>query len=215
MNLFDGISENELNKLFACLSPLRKSYYRGETVFNAYEKINYVGYIESGSIQLSKDDYEGNKVTVVKLSAGDTFGEAFIFADIEQSGLSIVALEDSRIIFLDYVRLFSSCSNMCVFHKKLTENIVKIMSSRILFLQTRIELLAKKTLRERVLYLLNEQKNLQNKEIFEIPFSREQMAEYIGADRSALSRELSKMKTEGLIDYHKNAFKILLGGKYE
>lgn len=209
MNIFDGISEKELKDLFNCISPLKRSYLAGELIYDTQDKINYVGYIEEGSIQLLKDDYEGNKLIVANLNSGETFGEAFIFSDMEQSRLCVLAKENTRVIFLDYRKLFMYCSHACTFHKKLVENIVKIMSGRILLLQTRLELLSKKTLRERILYLLKEEKENHNKQIFEIPYSREQMAEYIGADRSALSRELSKMKADGLIDYHKNSFKIL------
>ncbi len=208
MSIFEGIEESQKDALFSCLQSVKKSYLKGEIIIDSGEKITSVGYVLDGNIQISKDDFSGNKVIIGRASKGETFAEAFVCAGIEKSKISIEALEDSQILFLDFKRILNVCSNSCPFHKKLIENIIKVIAQKNLFLQERIELLSKKTLRERIFYLLNKEKAKCGESIFEIPYSREQMAEFLGADRSALSRELSAMQKAGLIDFHKNSFKV-------
>lgn len=210
LNIFNRISDIEIKQLTECLQAVQKTYKKGEIIVDICDTITSVGYVLDGSVQLMKDDYEGNKIILGNIFKGDTFAEAMVCAGIEESLVRVEALEDTKILFLDYNRIISSCHKNCQFHKKLLDNIIKTISHKNVILQEKIELLSKKTLKERILYMLYKEKNKnKNKnEIFEIPYSREEMAEFIGADRSALSRELSKLKDEKVIDYHKNMFKF-------
>lgn len=208
MNIFDGIEEKDFEALTACMQAVKKSYKKGEIIFNTGDKITSVCYVSEGKVQLVKDDYDGNKIIITNVVKGDSFAEAFVFAGKEKSFVCAIALEDTQILFLNFKKILSIYSNTCQFHKRLLENILKIIASKNILLQERIELLSKKTLKERILYMLFKEKIKHNTNIFEITYSREQMAEYIGADRSALSRELSKMKQEKILDYHKNSFKL-------
>lgn len=209
MNVFDGIDENELKLLTKCLQAVKKTYKKDEIIFDIGDEIKSAAYILEGSVQLAKDDYAGNKIIINHLSKGDTFAEAMVFAGAEESAVCAKAIEESCILFLNFEKILSICSNSCRFHKKLISNIIKIISLKNLDLRERIELLSKKNLRERILCMLHKAKLNSKSNIFKIPYSREQMAEFIGADRSALSRELSRMKREGLIDYHKNTFRLI------
>ncbi len=206
MHIFSGIDSTDLNNLLNCLQAVKKTYEKNEIIFDVKDKITSVCLILEGKVQLSQDDYEGNKIIISNLSKDETFGEAFVCAGIKESSICATAIEHTEILFLNLERIMSICSNSCPFHRRLLENIIKIIAAKNIFLQERIEALSKKTLRERVLNFLH--KNKPGAEIFEIPFSREQLAQYLGADRSALSRELSKMKKEKIIDYHKNSFKL-------
>lgn len=209
MNIFTGIEETDLNALTNCLQAVKKTYMKDEIIFDTGDKITAVAYVLDGLVQLSKDDYDGNKVIIGNISATETFGESMVCAGIKKSLVSAKALENTQILFLDFSRILSICSNNCKFHKQLIENMIKIISFTNINLQDRIELLSKKSLRERILYMLFKEKQKSDKIVFEIPYSREQMAEFICADRSALSRELSNMKAENIIDYQKNIFKII------
>ncbi|MDD3593481.1 MAG: Crp/Fnr family transcriptional regulator [Candidatus Gastranaerophilales bacterium] len=208
MNIFDGIDEKDFEALTCCIQAVKKAYKKDEIIFNAGDKITSVCYVAEGKVQLVKDGYDGNKIIITNTVKGETFAEAFIFAEKEKSSICAIAMEDTQILFLNCKKILSICSNSCRFHKTLLENIVKIIATRNILLQERIELLSKKTLRDRILYMLFKEKTKHKTNIFEITYSREQMAEYIGADRSALSRELSKMKQEKILDYHKNSFKL-------
>lgn len=210
MNIFDGIDEGKKEILKSCLRTVKKTYAKNEIIFSYGDRITSICYIIKGAVQLSKDDYyKGNKIIVAKIQGGESFAEAFVCAEIEHSKIEAKALEETEILFLDFKKVLSVCSNACPFHKKLIENLIKVVAKKNLFLRERVELLGKKTLREKIMHFLNKEKEKQHAEIFDIPYSRDEFAEYIGADRSALSRELSKMKKQNLIDYHKNSFKII------
>ncbi len=208
MDIFYGINEQDRNALLGCLQAVKKTYLKGEVIFDVGDDLTSVGYILEGEVQLSKDDYDGNKVIVSNVGPNETFGEAFVCAGVDKSEVSATALVETQILLLNFHRILSVCVNTCPFHKKLIENIIKTIATKNIMLQKRIELLSKKTLRERILHFLRTEKKKTKKEIFEIPYSREQMALYISADRSALSRELSNMKNENIIDYDKNTFRL-------
>ncbi len=208
MKIFDGIDEKNLDAMLNCLQAVKKTYFKGENIFDVGDKITSVVYVKSGSVQLIKDDYEGNRLIVSTIGPGEIFAEAFVCSGIEKSRVCAKTLEDTQVLFLNFKRIISVCPSACSFHKNLIENLIKIIALKNVELQGRLELLSKKTLRERILYFLYKEKAKNESAVFEIPFSREQMAEYIGADRSALSRELSKMQEKKIISYHKNSFRI-------
>ncbi len=207
MNLFENIEKEDFNKLMTCLKAVKKSYQKDEVIFDEHSKITSLCYILSGNVQLSKTDYLGNILIIGNLTIKETFGETIICAKEDTARISVKTLSDSEILFIDIKRILSICTNSCPFHRQLIENVIKILAEKNVKLHNKIELLATKNLRERILKVLYANKT--NDGVFEIPYSREEMANLIGADRSALSRELSKMKNEKLIDYHKNSFKII------
>ena len=208
MNIFDTINENDKQSLLNCLRAVKKTYLKDEIIFDNTKEIFSVGYIIKGHVRILKDDYEGNKIIITDIHEGETFGEAIVLGNFKMFQQEAVAVCDTEILFMDIKRVLTTCQNSCQFHRKLIENIIKTVVQKNNFLQERLELLAKKTLRERILYFLYNEKSKQNETIFKIQYSREQMAEFLRADRSALSRELSKMKKENILDYHKNLFKI-------
>lgn len=209
MNIFSGIKDEDKKALFACLQAVKKTYKKGEIIFDIDDEITSVAYIKSGVVELSKDDYSGSKLIISNLGKGETFAEAIVCSGAGKSSVCATAKEDTEILALNLTKILSVCTNACQFHQRLIANIIKIIALKNLMLGSRIELLSKKTLEERILQLLHEQKSNAKSEFIKIPYSREQMAAYIAADRSALSRQLSKMKQKGIIDYHKNTFRLL------
>ena len=115
-----------------------------------------------------------------------------------------------KFFFLNFNNILNICPQNCIFHKKILENLIKIIAQKNLFLQDRLEMFSHKTLKERILYLLTKYRPAKDSGVFEIPYTREQMAQYLGVNRSALSRELSKLKSERLLDFHKNSFKLFV-----
>ena len=209
MNIFENISKQEKNELQKCLQAVLKSYKKDEIIFNADEKVSCIYYVQEGAVELIKDDLNGNEIIIGRIFENETFAESFVCTQTP-SMVCAKALTDTKILMLNFNRILNICSNSCPFHKKLLKNLLKIIAFKNIHLQTRLELLSKKTLRERILCLLSQYKKSTDSEIFEIPYSREKMAQFLGANRSALSRELSKLKNENLIDYHFNSFKINL-----
>jgi CRP-like cAMP-binding protein len=161
----------------------------------------------SGSARVIKEDENGNVMILTELAASELFGEAFACAGIEQSPVTVLAAEDSEILCIDYKKITSSCSSACGFHSKLIENMLKIIAEKNLLLNQKIEILSKRTTREKLLAFFDAQRGAAKK--FSIPYNREELAHYLCVDRSAMSGELCKMRDEGLLKFHKNKFEIL------
>ena len=137
------------------------------------------------------------------------FGETFACGEDTMSVVTFVVSEDAKILFLPVDRVMRSCTMACVFHHRLIENMVRIVANKNRDLIRKVEVVSKRTIREKLLAYLSIQAQTQESRYFEIPFGRVELAEYLCVDRSALTRELAKMRDEGLIDYDKNCFRIL------
>ena len=156
-----------------------------------------------------KEDVWGNKTMIIRMHSQDLFGETFACGSDTISSVTFIASENTEILFLPFQRVMNTCSSACVFHQRLLENMVRLIADRNRDLLRKIEIISKKTLREKILAYLSLQAQINKNRYFEIPLGRVELADYLCADRSALTRELSKMKSEGLIDYDKNMFRIL------
>ena len=207
--LFDGIKEEELGPMLGCLGGHIKTFKKGEYIFLEQEVVNHIGLIISGSIDMVKEDVWGNKTIMVRIKERDLFGESFACGLNQSSIVTFCASSDSKIMFLPFQRVMHSCSRSCGFHHRLIENMVFVIAAKNKQLMEKIEVVSKKTLREKILAYLSQQAQVQDTEYFELPLGRVEMAEYLCADRSALTRELNLMQDEGLIDYHRNTFRLL------
>lgn len=146
---------------------------------------------------------------LVRMRKDELFGETFACGENNLSVVTFVVSQDAKILFIPFDRVMHSCTMSCVFHHRLIENMVHIIASKNRDLMRKVEIISKKTLREKILAYLSIQAQLQKSRYFEIPLGRVELAEYLCADRSAVTRELAKMKEHGLIDYDKNCFRIL------
>ncbi|MEG2539659.1 MAG: helix-turn-helix domain-containing protein, partial [Clostridium sp.] len=129
---------------------------------------------------------------------------------IEESPVSVIAESDATIMMIDYHRALFSCSNSCSFHNNIIENMVYIIANKNLQLTRKIEHISKRTIRDKIISYLSTQKSITKSNSFTIPFNRQELADYLGVDRSALSKELSKMAGEGIINYCKNHFEVII-----
>ena len=123
--------------------------------------------------------------------------------------VTFAAAENCCVLFLSFSRVMHTCTHACQFHQTLIENMVRLIARKNRELMRKVEVVSKKTLREKILAYLSIQSQAQGSRTFELPLGRVEWAEYLNADRSALTRELAKMQAEGLIDYHRNTFEIL------
>ena len=137
------------------------------------------------------------------------FGETFACSEDTKSVVTFTAAEDTQVLFVPFYKIMHTCSMACEFHQRLVENMVRIIAAKNRELLRKVEIISKKTLREKILTYLSAQAQIQGTRYFEIPLGRLELAEYLCADRSALTRELASMKADGLIDYDKNLFRIL------
>ena len=122
--------------------------------------------------------------------------------------MSIVACEPTEILFLQYSSMVAKCDKNCVFHTRLIENMLELMSKKIIMLNSKLNYALLKTIREKIISYLIEVYGKKKTKTFEIDYNREELANYFSVDRSSLSRELSQMRDEGLIDFQKNNFTL-------
>ena len=207
--LFDGISQSDRATMLGCIGYHVAAFQKGEIVAFEDENIKHIGIVLSGAVDMIKEDLWGNRTMLVRMREDELFGETFACGEDNISVVTFLVSEDAEILFLPFNRVMHSCTMACVFHHRLIENMVHIIANKNRDLMRKVEVISKKTLREKILAYLSIHAQMQNSRYFEIPLGRVEWAEYLCADRSALTRELAKMKADGLIDYDKNCFKIL------
>jgi len=206
--LFDNIPPKDIASMLICLDTKTVNFKKGRTIMMAGDRFEAVGIVLRGQVQIAKEDIAGNRTILATIIPTDVFGEAICCAGLEASPVSVVAAEDSSILFLNFARILRVCSKTCEFHARLIENMLKVIARKNIFLQNRMDIMSNKSVREKVQTYLESFIPMQGTEIT-IPLNRQQMAEYLCVERSALSHELMRMKKDGLIDYRKNNFKLL------
>lgn len=207
--LFEGIKPEDLQAMLTCLSYRIGAYCKGETIALEEEDIKYIGIILKGAVDMIKEDLWGNKTMLVRMRKDELFGETFACGEDSLSVVTFAVAEDASVLFLPFDRVMHTCTMTCVFHHRLIENMVHIIANKNRDLMRKVEVISKKNLREKILAYLSIQAQLHQSRYFEIPLGRVELADYLCADRSALTRELANMKAAGLIDYDKNMFRIL------
>ena len=205
--LFHGIAYSDFERMLSCLSARTACYKKDEIILLSGDTVSFVGLILSGGIKIIKEDINGSITILAELSVPEMFGEVFACADISHSPVTVQATEDTEILFIDYKKIITSCSAVCPFHARLIENMLKLIAKKNLMLNKKIEILSKRTTREKLMCFFDLQRGTAKK--FSISFNREELAHYLCVDRSAMSNELCKMRDEGLIKFQKNKFEIL------
>ena len=205
--LFNGIAVSDFEKMITCLSAKAKSYEKDEVILLSGDAVTFVGIILSGSVKIIKEDMDGRITILTELGVSELFAEVFACAGIDRSPVTVQAAENSEIFFIDYKKIITACASSCLFHTKLIENMLGLIAAKNLMLNSKIEILSKRTTREKLLTFFDMQRGVATK--FIIPYNREELANYLCVDRSAMSIELGKMKKEGLINYNKNQFELL------
>ena len=207
--LFRGIRAEELDAMLGCIGYHIGTFRKGDIVGFEEENIRHIGIIISGTVNMVKEDLWGNKTMLVRMGRNELFGETFACGSDNLSVVTFLVSEDARILFMPFDRVMHSCTMVCRFHHQLIENMVHIIASKNRDLMRKVEVVSKRSIREKLLSYLSIQAQTQNSRYFEIPLGRVELAEYLCVDRSALTRELAKMRDEGLIDYDRNCFRIL------
>jgi len=205
--LFQKIAYSDFEQMFGCLSAKTARYKKDDIILLSGDAVNFVGLILSGGVKIIKEDINGNVAIITELSTSEIFGEVFACAGIAQSPFTIQAADDVEILFIDYKRIVTSCSSACLFHARLIKNMLQLIAQKNLILSQKIEILSKRTTREKLLCYFDMQRGAAKR--FTIPFNREELAHYLCVDRSAMSNELCKMRDEGLLMFKKSTFELL------
>ena len=207
--LFSGVGEEEIGAMLNCLQARFCTYKKGEYVLRQGEHLDNILVLVEGKLHIQCDDYWGNHSIINMVSAGEMFGEAY--ATPESSALmnDVLAVEDSAVIFFDVKRIITVCSSACRFHSMVVQNLFFAISEKNRKLVQKLTFMTKRTTREKLIAYLSEEAKRNNKSEFTIPFNRQQLADFLSVDRSAMSNELCKMRDEGLIVFEKNRFTML------
>lgn len=209
MKLFYGIQESEMTAMLGCIGAYLKEYKKNQYIITLEENVEAVGILLSGKVDMIKEDLWGNKTLLVSMQKGELFGESFSCGIVKNATVSFVADTASMILFLPFSRILRTCNMSCKFHHRLIENMVTVIAEKNIVLMDKVDILSKKTLREKIATYLLQEASKQQSLYFDIPLGRVQLAEYLCVDRSALTRELNTMKAEGYIDFDKNIFRVL------
>ena len=204
--LFKGIERGELKALLQCLGVKQSIYHKDEFIFREAEPAVYVGIVLSGGTNVIQEDFWGNRTILTHVEPGGLFGEAFSCAGTKHLPVSVIAAEKSEIMLIDYRKISSVCTAACDFHSRMIANMMGILANKNILLTRKMEHISKRTTRDKLLSFLSAQAIQAGNNEATIPFNRQELADFLCVERSALSRELSGMKRDGLLDYDKNRF---------
>lgn len=207
--LFKNINPGDLHKLLKCLQSDNVIYQKEQIIIHSGERTKKIGILISGKIHIINDDCWGNRTIIKEIIPGELFGEAYACLPEKNFIFSIIAKEKCEVLYLDISKILHSCKNNCLYHQQLIENLLMITASKNILLTKKINHLTNRSIRKKILAYLSDFSKECGSNSFKIPFNRQQLANYLAVDRSALSFELSKMQKEGIISYHKNYFNLL------
>ena len=206
--LFQGIREHEIEAMLTCLSAEERTYRKDAYIYRAGDVTGRLGVVMEGAVNIIKDDVWGNRKIIENIGRGQIFGETYACLKGEPLMVDVQASERSRILFMDVNRILTTCSSSCDFHNRLIRSLMYVLAGKNLMLTKKMDIITPKSLRERVMVYLSQESVKQGGRTVTVPFNRQQMADYLSVDRSALSAELSRMQRDGVISYEKNRFTI-------
>ena len=204
--LFRGIGDEELALLFQCLAARERSYEKGEVILAEGTPTEQLGVMLSGRALIGFGDAWGNESVLSAAEPGDIFAEAYACLPGEPLRVSVTAAGRARVLFLNVGRILTPCENACAFHGQLVRNLLAISARKNLRLSGRMLHTGPKTIRGRLMSYFSQCVKEAGSAAFDIPYDRQQLADYLGVDRSAMSHELSRMREDGLLTYRKNRF---------
>jgi CRP-like cAMP-binding protein len=209
VSLFRGIQEKDMMSMLHCLNAKTTAYKKHDIILLEGQPVSSVGIVLSGKVQIVKEDFAGNRNIMADIEPGNLFAEAYSFVHTDSLPVTVLSLTDSEILWVDCKKIVSTCTSACKFHAKLIENMLMILARKNIQLSQKIEHISKRSTREKLLAYLSDQaaKNASNE--FDIPFNRQELADYLCVDRSAMSSELSKLQNEGVLRFHLNHFLLL------
>lgn len=206
--LFRGASPQEAEAMLNCLGAVERGYTKGEQIYHSGDYVTDLGMVLSGSVLIQTDDLWGNTTVLDRIGPGQIFAETYACVPGEPLMVDVVAAEGTQVLFLNVERVLRVCSHTCAHHSKLIRNLLLLSAQKNLNLSRKIFYTSSKTIRGRLLSYLSYQARRNGTPSFTIPFNRQQLADYLNVERSALSNELSKMQRDGLLVVEKNRFTL-------
>lgn len=206
--LFENIEQEEIESMLSCLAAAQRVFEKGEIVFHRGERITALALVLEGAVHIQKEDYWGNLSILNEITEGEVFGEVYACLGEEEMLYNAVAVRESVILFLDMNKILTVCPSACRFHSHLIQNLLTVMASKNKTLTQKLEHMSKRTTREKLLSYLSGQSIKAGSSSFDLSFNRQQLADYLSVDRSAMSNELCKMRDEGILRFSRNHFEL-------
>jgi len=207
--LFFGMNDDELKGLLECFHARVRRYEKEEMIIRQGDMITNIYLILDGEVNIEKDSYWGRRIIITRLGKNDNIALSFVGSKDIESSIDAITTKDTLMLILSYEKCTSMCQNACSRHKVLINNLFQILSKENIELIQKIENVSQKTIRDKLLTYLSNEAQRQHSSHFEIHFNRQDLADYLNVDRSAMSFELSKLQKEGIIKYDKNRFELL------
>lgn len=207
--LFAQVGRENYGKMLHCFGARVVSVRKNAALLSEGQQASAVGIVLSGVVQTVQDDYLGNRSILSVALPGELFGEGFACACVDALPVSMVAAADSQVMLIDCSHILTICRNACAFHNQMIRNLLLSVAQSNLRLSQKIEILSKRTTREKVMaYLLSEAK-LHDSNDFTIPYDRQALADYLGVERSAMSTVIGQLQREGFIRTERRHFHLL------
>ena len=204
--LFFGLTDEQILSSLACIGATCAAKPKDAYILCAGESVGKMGLLLSGSALVIQEDVWGHRSIIQQLTTGDTFAEPFAAAGSEQLNVSVVAGGDCRLMWLDVGRILTICPSACEHHNRIVRNLVSVLARKLLRFNEKITHTSRRTTREKLLSYLSAEAMRQGSLCFSIAFDRQQLADYLCVERSAMSAELSRMQRDGILHYEKNRF---------
>lgn len=204
--LFSGVSEDELAAMLSCLDAKKESFPKGAFLLRAGDTAEAIGVVLSGSVLISQEDIWGNRNILSKAGPGQTFAAAFACSHGAVLNMSVTAETPVTVMFLNVKRILNICSSACSHHSRIIRNLLGELADKNLQFSEKLTHMGQRTTRAKLMSFFSSEAQRLGKYEFDIPFSRQQLADYLAVERSGLSIELGKMRSDGLLDFNKNHF---------
>ena len=208
VSLFYGIGEEDLSRMLGCLGAKIKAYEKKSTILEEGSNVREIGILLSGTAQLIRHDYYGNRSILLEVKPGDLFAESFACAELDEIPISVIAIEPCRVMLIECAHILRTCSGGCEFHHRMIYNLMRELAKKNLTYYRKISVTSKRTTRDKLLAYLDTEAKLAGCRKFKIPFDRQELADYLEVDRSGLSAEIGKLKKERILDSRKNEFTL-------
>lgn len=207
---FNGMRDEEILSILHCVQASTVARPRGAYILRAGDTTEVMGLVLSGSVLILQEDLWGHRNILSKCTAGDFFGEPYAATSGAVLNINAVAEDDCTLLFLNVKRLLTSCPTACDHHQKLIRNLVSVLANRLLVFNDKITHVSKRSTREKLLSYLSSESVRQASLSFDIPFDRQQLADYLCVDRAAMSVELSKLQKEGILKTKRRHFELIV-----
>lgn len=204
--LFSGISEDELTAMLTCLDTRQTNFPKDTFLMRVGDTADSIGLLLEGSALIIQEDIWGNRNILSKAEPGQTFAAAYACAPGSVLNVSVVAETPATAMFLNVGRVLNVCPSACSYHSRIIRNLLGELAEKNLRFSEKLTHMGQRTTRAKLMSYFSAEAQRLGKYEFDIPFSRQQLADYLAVERSGLSLELGKMKNDGLLDFHKNHF---------